>query len=128
VRDVSIIGLNLVYPAFSKASFIVNQLFFIIFIYSISIIEFQTTIQARAIIHIIEVAEKYSFFIRYKKLKPGHTPKKPSKNVSIIIQPILKLLNCATIKKYIANIAIIIANHKSLKVSIVSFHSHHQFI
>jgi hypothetical protein len=60
VRDVRIIGLNLVYHAFRRASFIVRPFSFIMFIYSISIIEFHTTIHARAIIHIIEVAEKYS--------------------------------------------------------------------
>jgi hypothetical protein len=50
------------YHAFNKASLIVNQLFFKILTYSINIIAFQTTIQASAIIHIIEVAEKYSLF------------------------------------------------------------------
>ena len=50
---------------------------------------------------------------------------KLSKNVIIIIQAILKLENCHTNRKYIAKSEIIIANHKSLNVSIVSSHSPH---
>ena len=53
---------------------------------------------------------------------------KQDKNVIIIIQAILKLENCHTNKKYIANKLKNIAIHKSLKVSIVSSHSHHHSI
>jgi len=97
-------------------------------IYSTSIIEFQTTIHARAITHIILVAEKYSQDIKYNILNQGKTQKKPSKNAIIIIQAILKFLNCPTSSKYIQRIAIIMAVHKSLNVSIVSSHSHHHSI
>jgi hypothetical protein len=69
------------------------------------------------------VALKYSFFNRYNILNQGNIPKNQSKKGSITIQAILKLLNCPTIKKYIASRAKIIAVHKSLNVSIVSFHS-----
>jgi hypothetical protein len=90
VIDVKIIGVNLTYQAFNSASFIVNQLFFKIFIYSINIIAFQTTIHANAITHIIDVAEKYSQFNKYSKLNHGKTPKNHNKNVIIIIPAIQK--------------------------------------
>ena len=128
VRLVRIIGANLTYHALSNASHKVSQCFFSVLTYSIKIIAFHTTIQARAITQIIEVAEKYSFFTRYKNVKPGQTQKNQSKKVIIITQAIQKLANCHTKTKYIAIKEIAIAIHKSLKVSIVNSHSHHHSI
>jgi hypothetical protein len=128
VRDVKIIGLNLVYEACNIAFFNTSQLFLSMFIYSTKSIAFHTTIHHRAIIQIILVAEKYSFFIMYNKLNHQNTQKNHSKNVIIIILAIEKLLNCHTSKKYIASRAIAIAIHKSINVSIVSSHSPHHSI
>ena len=99
VSEVSRIGLNLVYHAFSKASFIVRPFSFIMFMYSTNIIEFQTTIQARAITHIIDVAEKYSLLNIYNKENQGNTHINQSKNAIIIIHATLKFLNCHTRSK-----------------------------
>jgi len=62
-------------------------------------IEFHTTIHARAMIHIIEVAEKYSLLKRYKSVNHGKIQKKPSKKAIIIIPATLKFLNCPTSNK-----------------------------
>jgi hypothetical protein len=59
-------------------------------------IAFQTTIHAKAIIQIIEVAEKYSQFNKYSIVNQGNTQKNHSKNVIIITPAIQKLLNCHT--------------------------------
>ena len=99
VSEVKIIGLNLVYHAFSKASFISIQFFFRILIYSINIIAFHTTIHQRAITQIILVAEKYSFFIKYRILNQGKTHRNHSKKVIIIIHAIQKEENCHTRSK-----------------------------
>jgi hypothetical protein len=128
VKDVRIIGLNLVYHAFNNASFNKTPFLFIIFIYSIRIIAFQTTIHQRAITHIILVAEKYSHLSKYKILNQGNTHINQSKNVIIIIHAIQKLPNCHTNNKYIKSKLIHIAIHKSLNVSIVTSHSHHHSI
>lgn len=99
VSDVNIIGLNLTYQAFNKASFNKIHLFFKIFMYSINIIAFHTTIHQSAIIHIILVAEKYSHFNKYKIENHGNTHKNQSKNVIIIIHATLKEENCHTKSK-----------------------------
>gem|GEM_PF-1988166 len=127
VKEVIIIGFNLLEPASNMLYLKPCQLSKSILRYSIYIIAFPTTIPAKAITHIILVALKYWLSNKNNPVNRGITQKNPSKNVIIIFPHILKLLNCATIIKYIANNAIIIASHKSLKVSILNFHSPPKF-
>ena len=54
---------------------------------------FPTTIHAKAITPIIDVALKYSPWIKYNKAYPGKTPKNHNKNDIIITHHIPKLLN-----------------------------------
>ena len=54
---------------------------------------FPMTIPPRDINQIIEVAVKYSDFMRYNKANPGKTQKKEKRNVFRIIPPTRKLLN-----------------------------------
>jgi hypothetical protein len=55
--------------------------------------EFQIDIPANAITPIIDVALKYSLFVRYNRLYHGNIPIKPKRNGNIIIPHILNPLN-----------------------------------
>jgi len=88
VREVTKIGFSLVQAESTTAHFFVHPFARRILVYSTRMMAFPTTIHAKAITQIIDVAEKYSFVDRKSSVNPGKTPINPSKNETIIVPPI----------------------------------------
>lgn len=123
VADVKNIGFNLVFADITSAS--INQIPLCCSSskYSSNIIEFHIEIHANAITHIIDVALKYSFDVRYKILYHGRIHRNQKRKGNMIIHHIPNQLNLIDTIKYNTNRVNHRANHKSLNVSILNSRS-----